>query len=66
MAQQIQYVFLAVVKTSVQIPRTHVRPNMVVHICNSCVSLAKWERETFSDACKPASLVVVFHLYFNK
>lgn len=66
MAQQTKHTFLAIVKTSIQILRTHVRPNMVVHICNSCVFLARWERETVSDACKPASLVVVFHLYFNK
>lgn len=62
MAQQMKHTFLAVVKTSVQILRTHVKPNMIVHICNSCVSLARWERETFSDTCKSANLVVVFHL----
>lgn len=54
MAQQMKPTFLAVVKTLNQIPRTYVRPNMVMHICNSCVSLAKWERHSQTHASQPA------------
>lgn len=44
--------------TLVQIPRTHVKPDTVLHICSPSFSKAKLEGETESTgACGPASLV---------
>lgn len=52
-------------RTRVQILRTHVKPDLTVHTCNSSTPMERWKSETGDSlqACVPAGLV---HTEVNK